>query len=71
MHMTASHMNRGNHYFICCQLLHQITECGNVCYGIHGSYFMEMNLRNRFAMGFSFGLGYQPVNRQHMLFCLP
>ena len=65
--MTASHMNRGNDHLIRSNLVHQQADCCDIRNGIHGSHLVEMNLRNRNAVGMALRLRNQAVNCHHIL----
>ena len=65
--MTASHMNRGNDHLIRSNLVHQQADCRDIRNGIHGSHLVEMDLRNRNAVGMTLRLRNQAVNCHHIL----
>ena len=65
--MTASHMNRGNDHLIRSNLVHQQADCRDIRNGIHGSHLVEMDLRNRNAVGMALRLRNQAVNCHHIL----
>ena len=65
--MTASHMNRGNDHLIRRNLVHQQADCRDIRNGIHGSHLVEMDLRNRNAVGMALRLRNQAVNCHHIL----
>ena len=65
--MTASHMNRGNDHLIRSNLVHQQADCCDIRNGIHGSHLVEMDLRNRNAVGMALRLRNQAVNCHHIL----
>ena len=65
--MTASHMNRGDDHLIRSNLVHQQADCRDIRNGIHGSHLVEMDLRNRNAVGMTLRLRNQAVNCHHIL----
>ena len=65
--MAASHMNWRYNDLIRRNVVHQKAGCRDIRNGIHGSHLMEMNLRNRNAMGMALCLGNQAVNSHHIL----
>ena len=65
--MTASHMNRRNDHLIRRNLVHQQADCRDIRNGIHGSHLVEMDLRNRNAVGMALRLRNQAVNCHHIL----
>ena len=65
--MTASHMHRENDHLIRRNLVHQQADCRDIRNGIHGSHLVEMDLRNRNAVGMTLRLRNQAVNCHHIL----
>ena len=66
-YLSASHMNRGDDHLIRSNLVHQQTDCRDIRNGIHGSHLVEMDLRNRNAVGMTLRLRNQAVNCHHIL----
>ena len=60
-------MNRGNDHLIRSNLVHQQADCRDIRNGIHGSHLVEMDLRNRNAVGMTLRLRNQAVNCHHIL----
>lgn len=44
------------------ETMHEQTNGGDVCDGVHGADFVEVDLAHWFAVGFAFGVGDEAVN---------